>query len=67
MTNPDTLTQRYGRLARRLGRHYSATELIAAGVDIRTVAGRLGSSRRRFDALRTFTLLSCWKPTSVQP
>ena len=23
-------------------RHYSATELIAAGVDVRTVAGRLG-------------------------
>jgi integrase len=47
---PDTVTQRYDRLAKRLGivttfhklRHYSATELIAAGVDIRTVAGRLG-------------------------
>jgi site-specific recombinase XerD len=25
-------------------RHYSATELIAAGVDVRTVAGRLGHS-----------------------
>ena len=38
MTNPDTVTQRYGRLAKRLGfdthlhslRRYSATELIAA-------------------------------------
>jgi integrase len=47
---PDTATQRYDRMARRLGisttlhklRHYSATELIAAGVDVRTVAGRLG-------------------------
>jgi integrase len=47
---PDTVTQRYDRLAKRLGiattfhklRHYSATELISAGVDIRTVAGRLG-------------------------
>nr|WP_256092919.1 site-specific integrase [Micromonospora aurantiaca] len=47
---PDTITQRYGRLAGRLGidsqiralRHYSATELINAGVDVRTVAGRLG-------------------------
>jgi hypothetical protein len=34
-------------LARRAGRlhslrHYSATELIAAGTDVRTVAGRLG-------------------------
>ncbi|MEW2507080.1 tyrosine-type recombinase/integrase [Amycolatopsis sp. NPDC047767] len=49
---PETLTQRYNRLAQRLGiettfrrvRHYSATELIVAGVDIRTVAGRLGHS-----------------------
>lgn len=48
--NPDTVTQRYDRMAKRLGidttfhklRHYSATELIAAGVDVRTVAGRLG-------------------------
>ncbi|TWJ27593.1 site-specific recombinase XerD [Micromonospora sagamiensis] len=47
---PDTITQRYGRLAKRLRidshihalRHYSATELINAGVDVRTVAGRLG-------------------------
>jgi integrase len=48
---PRSLTQRYGRLARKLKlrstrlhslRHYSATELIAAGTDIRTVAGRLG-------------------------
>ena len=44
------MTQRYSRMCARLGldmhihqlRHYSATELIAAGVDIRTVAGRLG-------------------------
>lgn len=50
MLHPDSVTQRYGRLAHRVGidthlhclRHYSATELIAAGVDIRTVAGRLG-------------------------
>lgn len=47
---PDTATQRFDRMSRRLGinstlhklRHYSATELISAGVDIRTVAGRLG-------------------------
>ncbi len=48
---PATATQRYRRLAERLRlrstrlhslRHYSATELLAAGVDIRTVAGRLG-------------------------
>lgn len=47
---PDTATQRYKRMANRLGidttlknlRHYSATELIHAGVDARIVAGRLG-------------------------
>lgn len=62
-TNPDTVTQRYGRLAARLGiethlhslRHYSATELIAAGVDIRTVAGRLGHSGGGSTTLRTYT------------
>ena len=48
---PRSLSHRYRRLALKLGlrstrlhslRHYSATELIAAGVDVRTVAGRLG-------------------------
>ncbi|WP_202865732.1 site-specific integrase [Kribbella turkmenica] len=47
---PDSVTQRYSKLASRLRIkttlhklcHCSATELIAAGVDIRTVAGRLG-------------------------
>jgi DNA-binding transcriptional regulator YhcF (GntR family) len=47
---PDSVTQRYSRLAARLGietsihklRTYNATELLAAGVDIRKVAGRLG-------------------------
>jgi integrase len=47
---PDSLTRQYRWLVTRLGirttlhklRHYSATELIAAGVDVRTVAGRLG-------------------------
>jgi integrase len=48
---PRSLTQRYRRMATKLKlrstrlhslRHYSATELIAAGVNIRTVAGRLG-------------------------
>jgi integrase len=49
---PDTVGQRYARMCARLGwdmhlhqlQHYSATELIAAGVDVRTVAGRLGHS-----------------------
>lgn len=49
LMKPDTLTQRYGLLAERLGiattvhklRHFSAAKLIAAGVDPRTVGGRL--------------------------
>jgi integrase len=61
--SPDVVTQRYGRLARRLGinthlhclRHYSATELIAAGVDIRTVAGRLGHAGGGATTLRVYT------------
>jgi integrase len=49
---PASISQRYHRWVKQLGiettikalRHYSATELISAGVDIRTVAGRLGHS-----------------------
>ena len=59
---PSSVSQRYGRLARRLGidthlhnlRHYSATELIAAGVDVRTVAGRLGHSSGGITTLRVY-------------
>lgn len=48
--DPASLTRRYGRLVTKLGittvlkelRHYSVTELLSAGVDLRTVAGRLG-------------------------
>lgn len=48
--NPDTMTHRYRRYAARVGitsslkelRHYSATQLLSSGVDLRTVAGRLG-------------------------
>jgi integrase len=47
---PSSMSQRFKRLADRLGidahlhtlRHYAATELLTAGVDVRTVAGRLG-------------------------
>ncbi len=47
---PDGLSLAYARLAKRLGivthfhelRHFSATTAIAAGCDVRTVAGRLG-------------------------
>jgi integrase len=44
------MTHRYRRYARRIGitsslkelRHYSATQLLTAGTDLNTVAGRLG-------------------------
>jgi integrase len=60
---PDTVTQRYARLAARLGwdmhlhqlRHFSATELIAAGVDVRTVAGRLGHGGGGSTTLRVYS------------
>jgi integrase len=47
---PEGLSLAYARLAKRLGivthfcelRHFSATTAIAQGVDVRTVAGRLG-------------------------
>lgn len=56
------MTQRYDRMAERLGikttlhnlRHYSATELISAGVDLRTVAGRLGHSGGGATTLRRY-------------
>ncbi|MDQ3763525.1 MAG: site-specific integrase [Actinomycetota bacterium] len=48
--DPDAITHRYAKMTADLGidthlhalRHYSATELLAGGVDLRTVAGRLG-------------------------
>ncbi|SDP96785.1 regulatory protein, gntR family [Actinopolyspora xinjiangensis] len=60
---PDTVTQRYERMVRRLGisttlhklRHYSATELISAGVDPRTVAGRLGHGGGGTTTLRVYS------------
>ncbi len=60
--HPDTATQRFERMAKRLGipstlhalRHYSATELISAGVDVRTVAGRLGHSGGGATTLRVY-------------
>jgi hypothetical protein len=60
---PDRVSQRYSKLAARLGidthlhnlRHYSATELIAAGVDIRTVAGRFGHGGGGTTTLRVYT------------
>lgn len=60
---PGTVTQRYRRMCARLKwdmhihqlRHYSATELIAAGVDVRTVAGRLGHGGGGATTLRVYS------------
>ncbi|MCM3846344.1 tyrosine-type recombinase/integrase [Pseudonocardia sp. DR1-2] len=60
---PDSVTQRYDRMAKKLGivttfhklRHYSATELIVGGVDPRTVAGRLGHGDGGTTTLKTYT------------
>jgi integrase len=68
---PDSVSQRYSGLARRLHistslhklRHYTATELISAGVDVRTVAGRLGHSGGGTTTLRTYT---AWKSEADQ-
>ena len=60
---PHSLSQRYRLLAARLNlrstrlhalRHYSATELIAAGVDVRTVAGRLGHGSGGVTTLKVY-------------
>jgi integrase len=51
---PDNLTQAWERACARAGvtgvrlhdlRHFTATQLLGAGVDVRTVAGRLGHAR----------------------
>ncbi len=59
---PSSVSQRYGRMVAKLDiethlhclRHYSATELIAAGVDVRTVAGRLGHGGGGVTTLRVY-------------
>jgi integrase len=75
--NPDTMTHRYRRFADRIGirsslkelRHYSATQLLASGVDLNTVAGRLGhaegSTTLRFYA--QFTPLADRQAAAVIP
>ena len=68
---PSSITQRYSRMCARLGwdmhihqlRHYSATELISAGVDVRTVAGRLGHGGGGSTTLRVY---SAWVSESDQ-
>jgi integrase len=60
--NPDTMTHRYERYARRVGitsslkelRHYSASQLLSNGVDLRTVAGRIGHADGGVTTLRFY-------------
>jgi integrase len=60
--DPSAVTHRYGRMCAALGidshlhalRHYSATELLTAGVDLRTVAGRLGHGGGGATTLRVY-------------
>lgn len=60
---PDSVSQRYARMCARFGwdmhihqlRHYSATELISAGVDVTTVGGRLGHGGGGSTTLRFYT------------
>lgn len=60
---PHGVSQRFRKMATRLGlrstrlhslRHYSATELLASGVDLRTVAGRLGHGSGGATTLRVY-------------
>jgi integrase len=60
--NPDAVSHRYANMCAGIGidthlhalRHYSATELIQAGVDLRTVAGRLGHGGGGATTLRVY-------------
>jgi integrase len=60
--SPNAVTQRYKDMADRLGidthlhalRHYSATELLTAGVDLPTVSGRLGHGGGGATTLRVY-------------
>jgi integrase len=62
--NADGVTHKYGRMAQELGldthlhalRHYTATELLTAGHDLRSVAGRLGHAQ----ASTTLLFYAAW-------
>jgi integrase len=60
--SPSGVSHRYARMCAKIGidshlhalRHYSATELLTAGVDLRTVAGRLGHGGGGATTLRVY-------------
>jgi len=60
--NPDTYTHRYERLATKVGatkplknlRHFNAAQLLNGGVDVATVATRLGHADGGVTALRFY-------------
>ena len=64
---PDTMTTRFARVRAEAGvehfelrhlRHFAATQLLAAGVDVRTVAGRL----RHASPAMTLDRYAAWVP-----
>jgi integrase len=69
--SPSGVTHRYERMVKDLGvrtrlhsmRHYSATELLSSGVDLRTVAGRLGHGGGGAITLRVY---AAWVATADQ-
>ena len=69
--NPDWVTHRYTDMAAQAGitthlhalRHYSATELLSAGVDLATVSGRLGHGGGGATTLRVY---AAWVAASDQ-
>jgi integrase len=69
--NPDWVTHRYTDMAADQGisthlhelRHYSATELLSAGVDLATVSGRLGHGGGGATTLRVY---AAWVAASDQ-
>lgn len=64
--DPDGLTHKYAAMCASVGidshlhalRHYAATELLTSGVDVRTVAGRLGHAGGGATTLRVY---AAWK------
>jgi integrase len=65
---PDAFTRAFMRIRDRLGlkvrlhdlRHYHATSLLTAGVDVRTVAGRLGHANPN----TTLNVYAAWQPAA---